>query len=132
MNNKPKDRYENKLHRYLKEERKLWEKLKSTYGFVNLEKWEQSKDELQKRLGLNQDDCQRAYALTRHSSDRHYWCDSQFHKSEQKQKAYDRAERNGVRAQYTDNELEAWIKGEDDWVMDVFDEYYDPEKDMCR
>lgn len=129
MNNKPKDRYENKLHRYLKEERKLCEKLKQTDGFINLEKWSQLKDELQRRLGLNQDDCQRAYALTRHSSDRHYWCDSQFHKGEQKQNAIIKAER---KLKPADEILEQELKDEDDWIMDVFDEYYDPEKDMCR
>lgn len=129
MNNKPKDRYENKLHRYLKEERKLCEKLKQTDGFINLEKWSQLKDELQRRLGLNQDDCQRAYALARHSSDRHYWCDSQFHKGEQKQNAIAKAER---KLKPADEILEQELKDEDDYIMDVYDEYYDPEKDMCR
>jgi len=129
MNNKPKDRYENKLRRYLKEERKLCEKLKKTDGFINLEKWSQAKDELQRRLGLNQDDCQRAYALTRHSSDRHFWCDSQFHKGEQKQNAIAKAER---KLKPADEVLEQELKDEDDWIMDVYDEYYDPEKDMCR
>lgn len=129
MNNKPKDRYENKLHRYLKEERKLCEKLKQTDGFINLEKWSQLKDELQRRLGLNQDDCQRAYALARHSSDRHYWCDSQFHKGEQKQNAIIKAER---KLKPADEILEQELKDEDDYIMDVFDEYYDPEKDMSR
>jgi hypothetical protein len=129
MNNKPKDRYENKLRRYLKEERKLCEKLKKTDGFINLEKWSQAKDELQRRLGLNQDDCQRAYALARHSSDRHFWCDSQFHKGEQKQNAIAKAER---KLKPADEVLEQELKDEDDFIMDVYDEYYDPEKDMCR
>lgn len=129
MNNKPKDRYENKLHRYLKEERKLCEKLKKADGFINLEKWSQLKDELQRRLGLNQDDCQRAYALVRHSSDRHYWCDSQFHKGEQKQNAIAKAER---KLKPNDEVLEQELKDEDDWIMDIYDAYYDPEKDMSR
>ena len=129
MNNKPKDRYENKLRRYLKEERKLCEKLKKTDGFINLEKWSQAKDELQRRLGLNQDDCQRAYALARHLSDRHFWCDSQFHKGEQKQNAIAKAER---KLKPADEVLEQELKDEDDFIMDVYDEYYDPEKDMCR
>lgn len=128
MNNKPKDRYENKLRRYLKEERKLCEKLKKTDGFINLEKWSQAKDELQRRLGLNQDDCQRAYALARHSSDRHFWCDSQFHKGEQKQNAIAKAER---KLKPADEVLEQELKDEDDWIMDVYDAYYDPE-DMSR
>ena len=129
MNNKPKDRYENKLHRYLKEERKLCEKLKKADGFINLEKWSQLKDELQRRLGLNQDDCQCAYALVRHSSDRHYWCDSQFHKGEQNQNAIAKAER---KLKPNDEVLEQELKDEDDWIMDIYDAYYDPEKDMSR
>lgn len=128
MNNKPKDRYENKLRRYLKEERKLCEKLKKTDGFINLEKWSQAKDELQRRLGLNQDDCQRAYALARHSSDRHFWCDSQFHKGEQKQNAIAKAER---KLKPADEVLEQELKDEDDWIMDVYDAYYGSE-DMSR
>lgn len=48
-----------------------------------------------------------------------------------KDKSARRAENNGIRAQYTDEQLEAQLKAEDDWIMDVFDEYYD-EEDMQR
>ena len=48
-----------------------------------------------------------------------------------KQKAYDRAEKNGSRAQYSDEELEQELKNEDNWIMDVYDAYYDLE-DMRR
>lgn len=121
MKNRQKDRYEKKLLRFMKEYDNLWEKSKDSNGFVNVEKWRQLSDNLEKQYGMTETDCQRAYSLHRHHSDRHYWHDPQFYKGEQKQKAYDRAERNGERAQYTDEVLEAFDKAEQDWILDVYD-----------
>lgn len=42
-----------------------------------------------------------------------------------KDKSAKRAEKNGIRTQYSDERLGAQLKAEDDWIMDVFDNYYD-------
>lgn len=130
MNNKPKDRYENKLNRFIKECDKRWRELKNStpeychiFGLYN----KIAKD-VQKELGLTEDDVQRAWSLRRHHSDRHFWCDSEFHKGEQKQNAIAKAER---KLKPDDEVLEQELKDEDDWIMDVYDAYYDPE-DMSR
>ena len=129
MNNTQKDRYEKKLARFLKDYDGLWNKCKDSNGIVSLVRWEEARQNLEKEYGMTETDLQRAYALHRHSSDRHFWCDSQFHKGEQKQRLIAKSER---RMKVPDETLEAELKAEDDWIMDVFDEYYDPETDMCR
>ena len=48
-----------------------------------------------------------------------------------KDKSAKRAEKNGIRAQYSDEQLEAQLKAYDDFILDVFDNYYDDE-DMHR
>ena len=48
-----------------------------------------------------------------------------------KDKSEKRAEKNGIRAQYSDEQLEAQLKAADDFILDVFDNYYDDE-DMHR
>ncbi len=135
MNNTQKDRYENKLNRFIKECDKEWQKYKvekPEYCHV-LDGYNNIAERVRKKLGLTEDDVQRAWSLRRHHSDRHFWHDIRFrYKGAEKQKAYDRAEKNGSRAQYSDEELEAWLKREDDYIMDVFDEWYDPETDMSR
>ena len=124
MNNTKKDRYENKLNRFIKECDRLWSEYKvkkSIKTWSDLETHNRIIATVQKQFGLTEDDLRKAWSLRRHKSDRDFWCDSRFHKGEQRQKAYDRAEKNGIRAQYTDEELEAWIKDEDDFIMDVYD-----------
>lgn len=63
MKNKQKDRYEKKLLRYMKEYDNLWEKAKDSNGFVNVEKWRQLSDNLEKQYGMTEADRQRAYSL---------------------------------------------------------------------
>lgn len=118
MNNTQKDRYENKLARYIKEEEQLWKKARDARGFLDTQRWADLRDELQRRYGFTQKDCQRAYALHRHHSDRHYWCDSEFHKGEQKQNKIDKAER---RLKPDDELLEAEIREYERWIADVYD-----------
>lgn len=135
MNNTQKDRYENKLNRFIKECDKEWQKYKvekPEYCHI-LDGYNNIAERVRKKLGLTEDDVQRAWSLRRHHSDRHFWHDIRFrYKGVEKQKAYDRAEKNGSRAQYSDEELEQELKNEDDWIMDVYDEWYDPETDMSR
>lgn len=130
MNNKPKDRYENKLNRFIKECDKRWRELRnSTPEYCHiLGLYNKIAEDVQKELGLTEDDVQRAWSLRRHHSDRHFWRDSEFHKGEQKQNAIAKAER---KLKPADEVLEQELKDEDDWIMDVYDAYYDPE-DMSR
>ena len=132
MNNTQKDRYENKLNRFIKECDKEWQKYKVEKpeychvfnGYNNIA------ERVRKKLGLTEDDVQRAWSLRRHHSDRHFWHDIRFrYKGEEKLKKLDKAER---KLKPSDNALEAELKAEDDFIMDVYDEYYDPEKDMSR
>ena len=135
MNNTQKDRYENKLNRFIKECDKEWQKYKvEKPEYCHILSWYDSiAERVRKKLGLTENDVQRAWSLRRHHSDRHFWHDIRFrYKGAEKQKAYDRAENNGSRAQYSDEELEKELINEDDWSMDVYDEWYDPETDMSR
>lgn len=52
MKNRQKDRYEKKLLRFMKEYDNLWEKSKDSNGFVNVEKWRQLSDNLEKQYGM--------------------------------------------------------------------------------
>lgn len=132
MNNTQKDRYENKLNRFIKECDKEWQKYKvdkPEYCHV-LGCYDNIAERVRKKLGLTEDDVQRAWSLRRHHSDRHFWHDIRFrYKGEEKLKKLDKAER---KLKPSDNALEAELKAEDDFIMDVYDEYYDPEKDMSR
>lgn len=129
MNNTQKDRYEKKLLRFLKDCDKLDAKICDEQGYLTVDRWSALFEQLKKRYGFSETDCERAWAIHRHSSDRHYWHDIRFHKGEEKQKKLDKAER---KLKPSDNALEAELKAEDDFIMDVYDEYYDPEKDMSR
>lgn len=118
MNNTQKDRYENKLARFIKEHDQLWRKARDERGFLNIQRWEELQQQLQKQYGFTDTDCQRAFALHRHHSDRHYWCDTEFHKGEQKQNKIDKAER---RMKRSDESLEAELKAEQDLILDIYD-----------
>lgn len=84
MNNTQKDRYEKKLARFLKDYDCLWNKCKDSNGIVSLVRWEEARQKLEKEYGMTETDLQRAYDSHRHSSDRHFGCDPQFHKGEPK------------------------------------------------
>lgn len=120
MNNKAKDRYENKLYRFLKECDRLWkERSGKTPEYCHtLDIYNKIVDEVQKKLGLSQDDVQRAWALKRHHSDRHFWHDTEFYKGEQKQNLIKKAER---KLKPSDDALEAALKAEDDLILDIYD-----------
>ena len=121
MNNTQKDRYENKLARFVKAYDKAWDEVKKENGgIISYSKWDQKLAELQKQFGFTETDMQRVYALHRHHSDRHFWCDNQFHKGEQKQRVIDKAER---RLKRPDEQIEAEMKEEDRLLGDMSDEH---------
>ena len=105
-------------------------KLPCFFGMLSKGCYDNIAERVRKKLGLTEDDVQRAWSLRRHHSDRHFWHDIRFrYKGEEKLKKLDKAER---KLKPSDNALEAELKAEDDFIMDVYDEYYDPEKDMSR
>jgi hypothetical protein len=126
MKNTSKDKYEHKLYRFLKE-LDAWR-----YGSdIGLEQY---RSEVFKKYGFTDKDWERAISLTRSESERNYYFDGIGYKKDnqiKRDKSEKRAERNGARAQYPDEVLEAQLKAEDDWILDVYDECYD-EEDMHR
>lgn len=121
MKNTQKDRYENKLARFLKAWDKAWDEVKKANGgVIDYNKWEKRRNDLQKEFGFTETDIQRAYALHRHYPDRFYWCEPQFYKGEEKQRIIDKAER---RLKRPDEQLEAEMKEEDRLLGDMSDEH---------
>lgn len=93
MNNTQKDRYENKLVRFLKECDALWDDPDKRQEIrLSLNAYEAAVAKIQKKYGLTEDEVRKAWALKKHKSDRYEWCDTRFHKGEEKQKAWDRRE----------------------------------------
>ena len=122
MKNTNKDRYEHKLYRFLKE----------------LDSWRQNgaedliefRSNIFKKYGFTDKDWRRAIRLTMSVPERKHYFDGICYKKDfqmKKDKSAKRAEKNGIRAQYSDEQLEAQLKAEDDWIMDVYDPYYNKE-----
>lgn len=126
MKNNFKDRYEHKLHQFLKElDDRRWNTAEDLVEF---------RSKIFKKYGFTDKDWHKAIRLTASVPERKHYFDGVGYKKDvqmKKDKSAKRAENNGIRAQYTDEQLEAQLKAEDDWIMDVFDEYYD-EEDMQR
>lgn len=126
MKNTNKDRYEHKLYRFLKE-------LDSRYLNCDEDSIE-FRSEVYKKYGFTDKDWHRAVRLTMSVPERkHYFGGIGYKKDFQmkKDKSEKRAEKNGIRAQYSDEQLEAQLKADDDFIFDVFDNYYD-DKDMHK
>lgn len=126
MKNTNKDKYEHKLHRFLKE--------LDSWRWNSAEDLMEFRSEIFKKYGFTDRDWHKAIRLTMSVPERKHYVDGIGYKKDiqmKKDKSAKRAEKNGVRAQYSDEQLEAQLKAEDDWIMDVFDESYD-EEDMHR
>lgn len=126
MKNTNKDKYEHKLHRFLKE--------LDSWRWNSAEDLMEFRSEIFKKYGFTDRDWHKAIRLTMSVLERKHYVDSIGYKKDvqmKKDKSAKRAEKNGIRAQYSDEQLEAQLKAEDDWIMDVFDESYD-EGDMYR
>ena len=124
MKNTNKDRREKKLLRFLKE--------LDGYNFMSsdIDSYEAWRHEIYKKYGFTEKDWHKAISLTMSKPERKFYSDDIGYKKSvqmKKDKSARRAENNGIRAQYSDEQLEAQLKAEDDWVMDVFDSYYDKE-----
>jgi len=88
MKNTSTDRKEKKYIRFLRDLDKC--------GRMSLAELVTRGERLKKKHGMTEEDVFKAFALVRSRSDRHYWCDDQFHKGEQKMKKIDRADRADV------------------------------------
>lgn len=124
MKNTQKDRFEKKLIRFIRE----WYKKQS------ITDWQEFSATLYKKYGFTDKELHKAIRLTMSVPERKRYVNGIGYKKSiqmKKDKSARRAEQNGTRAQYSDEQLEAQLKAEDDWIMDVFDSYYD-EEDMQR
>lgn len=124
MKNTQKDRFEKKLIRFIRE----W------YKKVLTADWYESNATLYKKYGFTDKEWHKAIRLITSIPVRKRYTDGIGYKKSvqmKKDKSARRAEQNEIRAQYSDEQLEAQLKAEDDWIMDVFDSYYD-EEDMQR
>ena len=126
MKNTNKDRYEHKLYRFLKE--------LDSWCPNGAEDSIEFRSNIFKKYGFTDKDWHRAVRLTMSVPERKHYFDCIGYKKDfqmKKDKSAKRAEKNGIRAQYSDEQLEAQLKAEDDFILDVFDNYYDDE-DMHR
>lgn len=122
MKNTNKDKYEHKLHQFLKE--------LDSWRWNSAEDLIEFRSKIFKKYGFTEKDWHKAISLTMSKPERKFYIDDIGYKKSvqmKKDKSARRAENNGIRAQYSDEQLEAQLKAEDDWVMDVFDSYYDKE-----
>lgn len=122
MKNTNKDKYEHKLHQFLKE--------LDSWRWNSAEDLIEFRSKIFKKYGFTEKDWHKAISLTMSKPERKFYSDDIGYKKSvqmKKDKSARRAENNGIRAQYSDEQLEAQLKAEDDWVMDVFDSYYDKE-----
>lgn len=124
MKNSNKDKYEHKLHQFLKElDDWRWNTAEDLIEF---------RSKIFKKYGFTDKDWHKAIHLTMSKPERKHYFDGIGYKKDiqmKKDKSARRAENNGIRAQYSDEQLEAQLKAEDDWILDVYDNYYD-EEDM--
>ena len=126
MKNTNKDRYEHKLYRFLKE----MDSLRRSSAEDSIE----FLSEIYKKYGFTDKDWHKAVRLTTSVPERKHYFDGIGYKKDfqmKKDKSAKRAEKNGIRAQYSDEQLEAQLKADDDFILYVFDNYYDDE-DMHR
>ena len=122
MKNTNKDTYEHKLYRFLNE--------LDSWRWNSAEDFIEFRSKIFKKYGFTDRDWHKAIRLTRSVPEREHYFDGIGYKKDvqmKKEKSARRAENNGIRAQYSDEQLEAQLKAEDDWIMDVYDSYYNKE-----
>ena len=125
MKNTNKDKYEHKLHQFLKE--------LDSWRWNSAEDLIEFRSKIFKKYGFTDRDWHKAIRLTMSVPERKHYFDGIGYKKDvqmKKEKSARRAENNGIRAQYTDEQLESFIEAEDRWIADVFDDYDWAEEDM--
>lgn len=123
MHNTAKDRFENRLIRFIRELDKILA--------CNIEDWEKFRADLYKKYGFSDEEWYKACRLVKSRT-----ADKNGTKKTKRfeRKKLLRDKRHDVyRSDITDNPRgEAEIKAEDDWIADVFDTNDYDEKDMVR
>ena len=117
MNTTPKDRYEHKLRKFLKE-------IDEFKG--NVEEFLNHRTEVMKKYGFTEDDWHKACRLSRSVPERKFYRDNVGIKKEpinSKEKSDKKLERDMMsgKQQFFDEDGEAAIKYEDAWIADVYE-----------
>ena len=123
MHNTQKDRFENKLIRFIRE----WEKRKPQ----SIAEWDTFNNELYKKYGFTDEEWYKACRLVKSWTSK----ETGLKKTKRFERKKMLRDKNRIinRSDIADNPNgEAEIKAEDDWVADVFDTNDYDEKDMTR
>lgn len=131
MKNTKKDRRDKKLLRFLRElDGRKW------FG-SDIETYDQFRKELFKHYGFTEDDWHRAVRMVQHCGTHNMYWDGVGYKKDvlsRKEAVSKKLERNlcSGKQEYLDKIGEEELEYERRWILDVYDEDYDPEKDMSR
>ena len=125
MKNTQKDRFEKKLIRFIRELDTEWDRYRKQNNIImTFDMWKKHKNEVYKKYGFTDEEWEKACRLIRSRS----WAGKHL---EQKKTLRDK-NHDVYRSEMADNPNgEAELKAEDDWILDVYDSYYD-EEDMQR
>lgn len=125
MKNTQKDRFEKKLIRFIRELDTEWDRYRKQNNIImTFDMWKKHRDEVYKKYGFTDEEWEKACRLIRSRS----WAGKHL---EQKKTLRDK-NHDVYRSEMADNPNgEAELKDEDDWILDVYDSYYD-EEDMQR
>lgn len=125
MKNTQKDRFEKKLIRFIRELDTEWDRYRKQNNIImTFDMWKKHRDEVYKKYGFTDEEWEKACRLIRSRS----WAGKHL---EQKKTLRDK-NHDVYRSEMADNPNgEAELKAEDDWILDVYDSYYD-EEDMQR
>ena len=118
MKNTSKDRYEHKLHQFLKDVFECQE-----HGIWKVDEWIKRKDEIKKKYGFTDEDFYKACRLTRSVTDNPYKkFDNKVARLKKKKELHN--ELNNGKQVYYDKVGEQEIKAEDDFLGDITDGFY--------
>src|SRR5574344_592223 len=125
MKNTQKDRFEKKLIRFIRELDTEWDRYRKQNNIImTFDIWKKHRDEVYKKYGFTDEEWLKASRRIRSKA----WAGKHL---EQKKTLCDK-NHDVYRSEMADNPNgEAELKAEDDWILDVYDSYYD-EEDMQR
>ena len=131
MKNTQKDRRDKKLLRFLKE--------LDGHNFLvsDIDSYEKWRHDLYKKYGFTEEDWHKAVRLVMSIGNKdQYWNGVGYKKDVQikKDKVRNKLERDlrSGKQEHLDKVGEEELENERRWILDVYDEDYDPEKDMTR
>ena len=127
MKNTKKDRREKKYFKFLMD----------LSNILLSDDYDRLKNELYRKNGFTEDDWHKAVRLTMSKSERKFYIDGIGYKKDvlnRKDKCAKKLERDlrSGKQEHFDKVGEEELEDERRWILDVYDEDYDPEKDMTR